>query len=74
MVSVKIYLTELKSITKRHTIFNVAKEEVEEGSFLGVGLRQGFVIGYGTAVMISDLLGRGTNFGEGYSYLYIRRS
>lgn len=37
MVSVKIYLTdELKSIAKRHTIFIVAREEVEEGSFLGV--------------------------------------
>lgn len=72
MVSVKIYLTELKSIGKRHTIFNVVREEVEEGSFLGV--RQGFVIGFGTAVVISDLWGRGTNFGDGYSYLYIRRS
>lgn len=40
-----IYLTELKSIAKRHTIFNVAREEVKEGSFLG--LRQGLVIGFG---------------------------
>lgn len=53
MISVKIYLTELNSIAKRHTIFNVAREEVEESSFLGV--RQGFVIGFRTAVVISDL-------------------
>lgn len=51
-VSVKIYFTELKSIAKRHTIFNMAREEVEEGSFLGV--RQEFVIGFGTAVRCGD--------------------